>query len=363
MLLKKLLRKYIAGITFFVYSYPQRIKSFYRNRISRLSHKINVIGEEVLNETRIAIIAIYPRKETLKSTLRLLNALSKLKVFSVVVINQSKYSELFIDEIQNSFENVLIITRPNIGRDFGAYQAGFKYLVSSSKIEKLEEIFFINDSVLWGDKSYNILSDLSKQEDPWACLLVNYDMQLHAQSFLIKFKKEVFMQKSFIDFWHKYKPTELRYLTINKGEILLSKILIKMGFNPIPIINPKSITKHSKFGKLTRDEIFALMLNGSYDSQIDINKINDIKFMIAKKFMESNVSHYLGLLLSRLLGAPLKLDLFRTGMVTQLGVEKALESLGLAKDEKEEVLRLMFKDGTYASVTGIKLLWRNYGYC
>ena len=81
-----------------------------------------------------------------------------------------------------------------------------------------------------------------------------------------------------------------------------------------------------------------------------------------RQYLENNVTHHQGLLASRVLKAPLKLDIFQTGQVTLDGIETTLVELGISDQELQEVMGVMTLKGTHASRRGFNRLWGMYGY-
>jgi len=84
--------------------------------------------------------------------------------------------------------------------------------------------------------------------------------------------------------------------------------------------------------------------------------------LMCRQYLENNVTHHQGLLASRVLKSPLKLDIFQTGQVTLEGLEETLLSLGIQDVELQNVLGVMTLKGTHASNRGIRRLWKTFGY-
>jgi hypothetical protein len=84
--------------------------------------------------------------------------------------------------------------------------------------------------------------------------------------------------------------------------------------------------------------------------------------LMRRQFLSHNISQYQGLLASRILKAPLKLDIFLNGMVTSSGVCDALVSLGLEQDEINDVLTLMLIPRLALHYTGVRKVWYSFGY-
>jgi hypothetical protein len=194
-------------------------------------------------------------------------------------------------------------------------------------------------------------------------MFVNYQFHTHAQSFFQVFNKDIFQQKSFSKFWHDYYPSELRHQAINNGEVVLSAICLKLGFSPVSYVNAKSILENPEFRDYTPDEKFGIWSNhGATFLNTDISTLENTKILMRRQYLENNVTHHQGLLASRVLKAPLKLDIFQTGQVTLEGIENTLLELGISGHEMQEIMNAMTSKGTHASRRGFKRLWSAYGY-
>jgi hypothetical protein len=198
---------------------------------------------------------------------------------------------------------------------------------------------------------------------PWHAMFVNYQIHTHAQSFFQVFAKDIFQEKSFSKFWHDYYPSELRHHAINRGEVGLTKIALALGFSPVAYVNAKSILESPEFGDFTPDEKFGIWSNhGAAFLNTDIATFENSKMLMRRQYLENNVTHHQGLLASRVLKSPLKLDIFQTGQVTLGGMEDTLNALGVQDQELQEVINVMTLKGTHASRRGFNRLWGTYGY-
>jgi hypothetical protein len=62
------------------------------------------------------------------------------------------------------------------------------------------------------------------------------------------------------------------------------------------------------------------------------------------------------------LGAPLKLDIIKSGQASSSGVLETLKEMGVEEPESSEVLDEIIKNGTNASHKGMKKIWVRFGY-
>ena len=257
-----------------------------------------------------------------------------------------------------------ILVRPNIGRDFGAYQAGFKFLERNEMLSSTRQLVFANDSVLYGPKSAEFIRRFLNLESNWKSFYVNFQFHMHAQSFFINFSDEIFKSDSFVDFWFKYYPTSIRYRVINDGEVQLSNILIKDGHTPQSFVSLAKLKTWYKYIRMMNyDELFGLWNGFHFKELTDLEhftKLNELQFH--RVLIEANPAHHLGLFVSRYTGAPIKLDFLRTGLVSLNGLENSIKSLGLQGEEAAELMKLCARSGSHASSKGFSKLWRDYGF-
>jgi glycosyltransferase involved in cell wall biosynthesis len=356
------LRQVIAQFTFFLATIKLRIRTFIKYRITKKFDRYSVVKKiESLSNHGLAIVVLYPRAGVRESANRLIDSLVASNYSVLVVMNQSALSDEWLSSL--SSKPIEILTRPNLGRDFGAYKIGYMHAEKTGYLKEINHLLFANDSVLYGSESVNFVRSMLKVSVPWHAMFVNYQIHTHAQSFFQVFAKDIFQEKSFSKFWHDYYPSELRHHAINRGEVGLTKIALALGFSPVAYVNAKSILESPEFGDFTPDEKFGIWSNhGAAFLNTDIATFENSKMLMRRQYLENNVTHHQGLLASRVLKSPLKLDIFQTGQVTLGGMEDTLNALGVQDQELQEVINVMTLKGTHASRRGFNRLWGTYGY-
>lgn len=127
-----------------------------------------------------------------------------------------------------------LIIRRNIGRDFGAWKDGIAFLNKQSLFSSCSQLYLINDSVvLLGDnlKSTNFQSQfIDDTKSDVIGLTESWQIAYHLQSYFLKFNKTVLESKLFLKYWHDYPMINSRLLSIEKGEIGLSQLLLNSGY-------------------------------------------------------------------------------------------------------------------------------------
>jgi hypothetical protein len=197
----------------------------------------------------------------------------------------------------------------------------------------------------------------------WVSMFVNFNSGVHAQSFFQIFNRSIILNSSFNNFWSSYYPTNFRHKVINKGEIKLSKILKDSGFNPKSFITSQLIQKSPKFVDYWMEEKYAMWHGYNFlekEQIIDSKDANDER--LDRVFSEVNVSLHAGVLCTRILGAPLKLEILSSGFATIHGLNRLAALAKLKKSEINDFETLMALKGSRVSITGIRKLWNIHGF-
>lgn len=355
------LLKFIALFTYYVKTLRLRAREFLLIKLKKdhRRYKIVELQDHLKTSPRVAIVAIYPRNGLLNSVKRLNQALKEQGYSILIVLNETKNADKFIEQLSSTCS---ILVRPNIGRDFGAYQSGFIFLRKFREVELLKSLVLANDSVYYHKKSGSFIKSTLNKESDWSTFFVNFQFQIHAQSFFLQFGEAVLKLPEFSRFWQSYYPTSIRHRVINSGEMKLSKMLLRESIIPEYSVNPESVLNKVADIKLSQEERLAIWSPsnipayelGSLSKQDDITQIASI-------FDRHNPTHHLGLLSARILGSPIKLDLFSTGLATRMGYSTTLYKLGADEIEMRDIMNLILPKGSVASVQGIHRLWQKFG--
>jgi hypothetical protein len=355
--------RFIAFSTFFFYSCPSRFLIFYKIRILNQHKKVLIHKSSSKSEfKKIAIVALYPRKAVLISVLRLIDELVKRNYHVIVVVNeQRKWIGGWLHELEQRELDILI--RPNIGRDFGAYKLGIDYAKSLSSYSSAQRLLLANDSVYYFPSSVKFLDGLLRSTDEWSAMYVNFQFHLHAQSFFQSFSSNIFRNEEFINFWGKYYPTDIRHKVIYKGEVGLTRKILQAGFYPKAYVSPHLIESSPKFRIFREEDKFALWSGFGF---IDIDKLvnsNSVHLLKLKNiFSTQNPTHHASLVATRVLGAPMKLDLFRTGLASLADILETVQIAGISGGELAEFESNIASQGGISTLVGLRKLWGRFGY-
>jgi hypothetical protein len=205
----------------------------------------------------ICIFSIVSTKgRVLRSTLSLLRAIRKEGYGLVLVVNGQKVTRAWFDGEIGSAD--IVISRPNLGRDFAAYQLATNLLLDSRIA--IRRLLFCNDSIFYLDRNdpKNIFAHLISSDHPWIGMTENYEHRYHVSSWCFQLSNEVLNSLAFIGYWRSYRPVDSRRHAIRQGEIGFSQVLLKGGYIPAIIFNSSSLLKTVLDKHKQRDEKFVL---------------------------------------------------------------------------------------------------------
>lgn len=316
-----------------------------RIRVARKQHL------EVLRQTasegaatdisRTAIVAIYPSAESLPFTINLLTGLRHLR-FHVIVLSTKRLSADVANRLLMHC-NHLIERRP-IGRDFGSYQLGLRLLKEWGMYDRIDTLVLANDSMFYHSGFSSIMTEVVGSLPAWAAIFENFEFHYHAQSFFQVFGRPALDSAAFDKFWSSYKPLSSRRHAIRKGEVGLTRALVRGGFRPATYYTSKRIFNalnrwiansndlsrlhhvlHAQWGPAYTEMLQEAHQSGnmsSPDGRARVEPLLDTAFIaqvlrgIGRSAERRNPTHLVGLLANFLCGAPIKRDVSYRGIVT-----------------------------------------------
>jgi len=321
------------------------VTRFYRYHISKEFYRQDVIrrADNIANESGVAIVALYPRGPLLNSVTRLMSALIDANYHVIALVNQNKNSLEWIRHLSKM--NVTLIHRANVGRDFGAYKIGYMFAAEQGLLEAAKYLVFANDSVYYGPRSEEFVKELLQEEQLFTAMFVNHELYTHAQSFFLRFESSVFKDQRFGKFWHKFYPAETRGHNIENGEKALSELVLGMGFEPYSFVSAGRILKSKNFDGFTDGEKHLLRVCHGHTPLPEVTlSFERLAQLMRKQYVKGNdsrnITHSQGIIASRVLGAPLKLDLSQKWN-SQEALRDTFIAMGCSIDEAHEVLEYM----------------------
>lgn len=121
-----------------------------------------------------------------------------------------------------------ILVRENTGHDFGSWKIGLR---SVNDISRFHELIIANDSVygpLYGLGA--LFSRMDTTDAHFWGLTDSLRYGRHLQSYFVVFKKSAFQSEAFSSFWENLPFYQFKHTVILRGEIGLSRTLLRAGF-------------------------------------------------------------------------------------------------------------------------------------
>jgi hypothetical protein len=124
----------------------------------------------------------------------------------------------------------LLIERADLGRDFGGYRDGIRIL--QRRCDNIERLILLNDSLFYFENGLDTLVVGLDGEHDVIGMTEVFEHHYHIGSYAISVSRAVLQNARFKLFWKKYRPIPTRRWSIHKGEVGLSRMLMKAGFKP-----------------------------------------------------------------------------------------------------------------------------------
>ena len=337
---------------------PLRIKNWIRIRIFKSHKKIRISGT-IKSFDFVAIFVIYPGTTPSQSVQRIISTLKRANYSVILVVNENPdYSEPFY---QTWSRDCLILSRKNIGADFGGYKAAIEYLENSGKYEKIKSLALINDSIYVSPKSQETLFSMLNKRSSSNCTFLHRQTIEHAASMFLLFKNEIIQSPLFRNFWKSYFPYSNKRKIIRKGEHKLSQILGKNAFRPFVNIESLQGVKNKTFLPPEVNQVieWSARTSTSADNFIRTN-LTDKNYSEVYSYSVFNlqVSNALGLYLNRVLNVPLKMDLVKLGLTTISEFLNRASQAGASKAEVAELRQILEKRGSHLTVSRLRSVLR-----
>jgi len=204
---------------------------FKRLRITQLK------DGEIDGDDNVCIFIIYERLIVPDMTWNAIQAIKNMGIKVFVVVN----SKLDDEEKAKVLEVADIsMFRTNTGKDIGAYKDAYLHLLEKGDLKKINRLIFANDSVIYPAK---FTKELFQKLINTNSNMVGYshvqEIHYHIQSFLFSCDNKLINDKLFVKFWKRYLPVDRRRHMIHKGEVGITKAVLKTG-KKIAILNTVS---------------------------------------------------------------------------------------------------------------------------
>lgn len=182
---------------------------------------------------RALVLAHYHPRGLLRSdTLGLIRA--ALDCCKRVILVSTRLESAAIAQLPHGVE---VHTRDNIGYDFYSYRRGILHLLSDTDTRAdLSEICLMNSSFICVDPERfleRLLQTINEQADCFG-LVRSLEVAAHIQSYVVIFRRKVFLDPAVQDWWVKMVPLNERTQVIQAYEIGLSQMLLRLGYRIHP---------------------------------------------------------------------------------------------------------------------------------
>lgn len=330
-------------------------------------------------QKRVAMVAIYPSEFSLFSLMHLLDALEANGFWALVVSTKTLTEAQRASILEKSGH---LVERYPVGRDFGSFQMGLRWLESHGMLDHAELLAFTNDSLFYPSSFANQLKQMLSVDRPWYGLFENFEIHYHVQSFFQIFRRDLFTSPAFNKYWTKYKPLSSRTHSIHKGEVGFSKRLAKAGFqayieyssarictdvlgllsdnvtDPSLLFALKHTLGHNEFMAVASSVRNTRVVTSKSDVALKCVDI-DLVHMLAHRIENRNPTHSIGLLCNLLYEAPIKRDLVYRRTI-ELGT-LLTQCRGFDESEKKLMNDDLRAKGLPSSLTHSRFLMELYG--
>jgi rhamnosyltransferase len=224
-----------------------------------------VFSNKINNAKRICIFYGYQKSitEQLESQLKDI----KNNDFRIIYVTNLNISNLMLEDLKEYAD--VLIQRPNYGRDFAGYKAGYDFIIEN-KINTVIDLLFTNDTIVFPLKNTEIFwNNLFSHDSVITGPFISYQISKHIQSFFILCKQQICLSKDFKNFWKNYPSPNSRSRVISLGEIGFSNWMLNKGIKIGGIIDEYSIANI----KITRELMHLIPNSYKVNHKLDKNLI------------------------------------------------------------------------------------------
>jgi hypothetical protein len=312
-------------------------------------------------EGKYAVFAIYPGTTTIQSCLRILESLNKSGFTVLVVVNRNKNSQEWLRVLGQ--ENCIVVDRPNLGRDFGAYQAGIRLLNKNKNLLEVTRLVLVNDTTYISPKCQTEFLSGFFAENEYECSFKHYQGVVHASSSLIQITPSNIDFQAFLNFWEKYYPHNSRLKVVFQGEHELSK---RIGIENLRPATKRVEFLPAEFKPEERNQLVTWILRSNPNFLTSLGFQNyerkeSDELMVRYAFENCQISNALGLYLARKYHFPLKLDLPYYLLASKKSLVEVLQNGGCSEIEIKIIEQNIELKGSTSIGTPLQRLFKSFG--
>lgn len=216
----------------------------------------------------VCIYLIFPKDGLLESHFSALEQIREEGIAPVVVCNL-KLGDA--DRETLTKHSALVIERLNIGYDFGGYRDAI--LILKDRLPELTRLFILNDSVWMIPREQSWFEQVRRLNVDYGAATSNYGIRprlqgadpnldwnytpehrnFHYASYALCFGSKVLNDPGFLKFWKSYNLANHKKKTVKRGEIGLTRWILKNNFSHAATFSSEDIDESLR--ALDRDEI------------------------------------------------------------------------------------------------------------
>lgn len=217
---------------------PYRTKAYDR----AFAGKVKTFPGDLAWSTRVAVVVLYQPGGVARSvffTLRHLIA----NGYTPMIVSNALLPASDLAELKTL--SALVVVRPNVGYDFGAYRDGIRILRETGT--RLERLVIMNDSTWFPlSEADTTLNRLEMLDTGLRGHIFKFEPKTgkgrdHVESHLLMFTGEAVADPSFVRFWEKYPISNLRNLTIDRGEKGITAVFEDNGLGRDGLLTPEKL--------------------------------------------------------------------------------------------------------------------------
>ncbi len=361
-------------------------------RISGARLKVTTISGDAGD--KFAVIATFGKKSATPDPdiERLIDACHS-RGLNIVLVHNGPIGPDYLARVSSKIH--VLLERPDVGRDFGAFKDAIGFLQRRRTPPK--RVVFANDSSFLAPGGLeDMIARLDDDRHAFIGVTECHEFAYHIGSFLFSINDKVFSSKAFRTFWRKYFPYSTRRHTVLRGEVMMSQNLIGYGgFVPHVIYTANELGQvlrkwtpqemRENFYLMSRpvreavtkgglleifdERVMTIQTSGSQTNQRSSSEQRFARLIAAQRLSDAivrivergNQIHTAGGLFARYLGMPVvKKDLAYRNIETMTDMIMLLEYLDYP--DMEHVLSELRRRGSHVTLKGYRRKLYDRGY-
>lgn len=233
------------NLELFTVIYPveaiQRLWYHLDRRIYREAWRLRRVsdGQPEKPGKKFLLFVLYARNAIPPFTRTLLEAAARSDI-NLVISTNATMSPALRTELLGFCQ--LLVERADLGRDFGGYKDGISII--ERRFGRPERLILLNDSLYYFDRDLDGFLEKLSGPDDLICMTEVFEYHYHLGSFALSFGPAVLGSARFRRYWQRYLPISTRRWAIHKGEVGLTRMLIRAGFRPRVLYHAAQLIPH-----------------------------------------------------------------------------------------------------------------------